>query len=297
MTAPRTIRDPLSGETAQFLFTARDNRGIPGSFDYYRGPGDHVFIGEIPANLGDHYAGGYQPIPVDEAELAVASRQDAYRLDPVRALVPEGRFLEIGTWIGLVSYSALKAGYEVSALEKDQRCVDLMRGAGIHAVQSDDPATTLAQSSETYDVVGLWHSIEHIPEPWRLIETAARAVRPGGILVVAAPNPRSAQLRATGAEWYGLDAPRHLHLIPLETYEAIGERNGLSTVEKTTDDHLGFLLERDGWNFELSRRFRGIPLLRSLVRLPLWRLLARRHRRDGRLDGAGFTLIMQRPAA
>ena len=295
MTIERETRDPLSGDPATFLFTAQDNRGIAGRFDYYRGTDDHVFIAAIPDNLGDHYVGGYQDIPTSEHGLARLACGDAYRLDSFRGLVPNGSFLEIGTWIGLVSYSAVKAGYEVSALEKDRRCVDLMRRVGINAVQTDDPATTLIDSGQTYDVIGLWHSIEHISEPWALIEAAAHAINAGGVLVIAAPNPKSAQLRATGVHWYGLDAPRHLHLLPLETYEKIGERSGLVTVTKTTDDHLGFLLERDGWNFELARRFRNIPVLRSLVRLPLWRMLAHAYRRRGELDGAGFTLVMQRP--
>lgn len=100
------MRDPLTNEPAEFLFTANDNRGIPGTFDYWRGTDDHIFIASVPTNLSDHYAGGYQRIPADEAELARMARGDAYRLDSVKELVPAGRFLEIGPWIGLVAYSA-----------------------------------------------------------------------------------------------------------------------------------------------------------------------------------------------
>lgn len=289
------IIDPYTKEVASYLFTATDNRGVAGEFDYYRGSNNHIFIGAIPRDLGAHYATGYQPIPASEAELALAAKQDAYRLDVVKALVPGGRFLEIGPWIGMTAYSALKSGYDVSTLEMDPRCVALMNSVGIHATQTDDPGRTLVESGEKYDVIGLWHSIEHIPEPWNVIDAAAKAIRPGGILVIAAPNPDSAQLRATGKLWYGLDAPRHLHLMPAEHYQEIGERNGLQLVERTTDDRLGRILERVGWNFELERRFRNIVGLRSLVRLPLWRILSKRHRRRNTFDGAAYTLIMRRP--
>jgi 2-polyprenyl-3-methyl-5-hydroxy-6-metoxy-1,4-benzoquinol methylase len=286
----RPMQDPLTGQPAEFLFTANDNRGIPGTFDYYRGPTGHVFIGEIPENLGDHYAGGYQPIPQTEAELAEAAKGDAYRLDRIRELVPSGSFLEIGPWIGLVSYSALKAGYDVSVLERDPRCVSLLNSVGITATRTDDPASMLGASGERYDVIGLWHSIEHIPHPWKMIDVAARALKPGGILVVAAPNPESAQMKVLGKHWVHLDAPRHIHFLPMKVIEDIGAKHGLEVVERTTDDPLGKILDRAGWRFQIDRKF---LLRRFHHRIPFWKWLAWRHRKTS-LDGAGYTLILRK---
>lgn len=289
--------DPMTGEPAEFLFAARDNRGHPGAFNYYRGTGGHVFIEAAPATLGEHYRGGYQAIPTSEAELATLAKGDAYRLDLVKRLVPRGRFLEIGPWVGLVAYSALKAGYDVSALEMSAQCVELMNSVGIKAVQTDDPAATLAgtRGDGGYDVIGLWHSIEHMAEPWKLIGTAAALVNPGGVLIIAAPNPQSAQFRVLGRHWLHLDAPRHLHLLTIGQYEAIGARHGLVTVEKTTDDQLGRNLDLHGWVHEAHRRVRHIPILKALARRVWRRGMERRHRRPGTLDGAGFTLVMRRP--
>lgn len=292
-------RDPMTGEPAQYLFTARDNRGHSGAFDYYRA-GDHVFIGDVPPDLGRHYAAGYQAIPSTEAELAALAEGDAYRLDFVREQVPSGSFLEIGPWIGLVAYSAYRQGYDVSVLEINQDCCDLLtrvsHGA-ITATQTADPAQTLSSAGKTYDVIGLWHAIEHLPRPWDVIDAAAKALNPGGVLLIAAPNPNAVQFRAFGRHWLHLDAPRHLHLIPIETFEAIGERNGLRTILRTTDDRLGEILDDDGWRFEMNRRLNPVPLIRKLQRFPLHRIAARLLRRNGRLDGAGFTLMMQRPPA
>lgn len=291
----REQHDPFTGERARHLFDAIDNRGIPGTFSYWQGTDDHVFLAPVPDNLGDHYAGGYQRIPDTEAELAAMARVDAYRLNEIKALVPSGRFLEIGPWIGLVSYTALKAGYDVTVIEMDQRCVDLLSSVGIHAVQSADPAKTMQSMPEKFDVVGLWHSIEHVPRPWDVIERAARLVAPGGVLLIAAPNPQSAQLRVLGKDWLHLDAPRHLHLMAIGTYEEIGRRAGLETVSKTTDDELGRILDRHGWTFELYRRSRNLPGVRRVVSRLFRAALARRHRQQGALDGAGFTLVMRRP--
>lgn len=290
------VVDPLSGKPARYLLTAKDNRGIPGSFDYYTSDDGHVFLAEVPADLGRHYEGGYQKIPGSEAELAEMAKVDAYRLEAVKTLVPAGDFLEIGPWIGLVAYSAKQAGYRVDTLEMSQQCVDLMNGVGIAATQTEDPARTLADSGKHYDVIGLWHSIEHIPQPWNVIAGAARALRPGGLLVIAAPNPESAQLRAFGKHWYHLDAPRHLHLVSADHYEAIGRREGLLTVEKTSDDALGRILDRDGWVFETHRWVGSMPIVRGVFNRLFSKSLAKRHRpTPGQVDGAGYTLMMRRP--
>lgn len=287
--------DPYTGDVADKLFTAVDNRGLSGEFTYYRGTAGHIFQWPVPDDLGRHYEAGYQRIPETVSDLEEMAKGDAYRLDLIKKLKTHGKFLEIGPWIGLVAYSAKVAGFQVSALEMSPECVDLMKRAGINARQTDDPAVTLKAENQQYDVVGLWHSIEHMPKPWELIEAAANAVAPGGVLVIAAPNPLSAQMRVLRDKWLHLDAPRHLHLLPASAYEEIGKQAGLETVECTTNDHLGVILDRDGWAYEAHRRVGNLPILRTISRYLLRDRLAAKHRQPGEFDGAGFTLTMMRP--
>lgn len=287
--------EPITGEPAEFLLTAQDNRGLPGRFHYWRGSNGHVFLDPVPEDLDRYYSGGYQRIPDDEAALAALAINDAYRLEPIRKIVPSGAFLEIGPWIGLTAYSARQAGYEVSVLERDPGCVDLLNRCGIEAIQSTDPAISLESLGRKFDVIGLWHSIEHLPRPWEVVTQAARCLNPGGLLVIAAPNPESKQFQLFGKNWVHLDAPRHIHLMPIDLVEGIANSQGLVTLEKTSDDRLGRMLDQHGWHFELHRRVFRIYGLRALAFRLLWRWLQRRHRVEGALDGAGYTLMAQRP--
>ena len=59
-----------------------------------------------------------------------------------------------------------------------------------------------------------WHSLEHLPDPMRHLEHAARLLVPGGVLIIAIPNPESLQARVFGRRWLHLDYPRHLVHIP-----------------------------------------------------------------------------------
>lgn len=295
MSFPPSLADPCTGEPASLLCVASDNRGLPGLFPYYRSASGHLFLGEVPENLGDYYVGGYQKIPQGEAELAAMARKDAYRLDGIRPHVASGDFLEIGPWIGLVAYSAKQAGYRVHVLEREQRCVDLLNGVGINAMQTNDPARSLQDNPTTYDVIGMWHSIEHFPRPWEVIAAAAERLRPGGLLVIAAPNPESAQMRVLGKRWVHLDAPRHLHFLTAAMIAGIGRDKGLEVVDCTTDDELGRRCDIDGWDREAQRQARFIPIVRGV-----WRRLIvprlRRHRQPGAFDGASFTIMMRKPA-
>ena len=250
-----------------------------------------VFIGEIPSDLAMYYQGGYNEIPENEAGLAKMAEAESYRLDVIKKYVASGaEYLEIGPWIGLAAYNAKLAGYDVSALEFNEDCIDLMRRSGINAMQTDDPAAALAASDKHYDVIAMWHSIEHLPRPWDVIDQAAKRLKKSGILFVAAPNPDSAQMNVYGKDWYHLDAPRHIYFPSALMIEQIALRNGLRLVERTTDDRLGEIIERDGWRHALHSHV-PIPGLRRIYKIIAGYFLNRKYRTLGDFGGAGFSIV------
>lgn len=282
---------PHCQKPAQLLFVAHDkNRNKSGSFDYYQGPCGLVFIGEIPADLSIHYQGGYNEIPSNEAGLAEMAKTESYRLDTIKKYVPKGAaYLEIGPWIGLAAYNAKLAGYQVSTLEFNEDCIDLMQRSGINAMQTDDPAAALAASDKYYDVIAMWHSIEHLPRPWDVIDQATKRLKKSGVFFIAAPNPESAQMQVYGKDWFHLDAPRHIYLPNASMIEEIAARNGLRQVERTTDDKLGRIIERDGWHHALHNHV-PVPGLRRLYKIAATYFLNRKYRKAGDFGGAGYSL-------
>ncbi|WP_250401141.1 class I SAM-dependent methyltransferase [Streptomyces cellostaticus] len=85
---------------------------------------------------------------------------------------------------------------------------------------------TAARLRARYDVVSMFHHLQHAPEPRAELRAALTVLRPGGHLVVEVPDPRSAFAALLGRWWWSYGQPRHLHLLPLANLRAELERQG-----------------------------------------------------------------------
>jgi hypothetical protein len=120
-------------------------------------------------------------------------------------------------------------------------------------------------------------------------------LNPGGIIVIAAPNPAALQFRLQGSRWPHVDAPRHAFLIPIEVLSGSLERAGLRPLLKTTRDAGSLGWNQFGWEYWISNRFRG-PRLQARVRR-IGRLVSKLMSPFEGIEGRGaaYTVIYQRP--
>jgi 2-polyprenyl-3-methyl-5-hydroxy-6-metoxy-1,4-benzoquinol methylase len=245
-------------------------------FHYYRcSRCDLVFMSNIPPDMSPYYRKGYQAIPRSVAELRKLADREKYRLNELLKLKTGGRLLEVGPWIGIFSINAKDAGFEVDAIESDTACVEFLTNvAGVNVFESNNPADTLASMTQRYDAVVLWHSLEHLPTPWLVIERASKVLNPGGILLVAIPNIDSYDSCVMREKWVHLDTPRHLYFYAPQALTALCRRFLLSPVHMATHDRLSLILGLQAW-YRYLRRCQPLKYLsdlagmvRGLVRLP-----------------------------
>jgi 2-polyprenyl-3-methyl-5-hydroxy-6-metoxy-1,4-benzoquinol methylase len=256
---------PLCGTASSFAFTTSDlnRRATEELFRYYDCHGCGVtFLQNVPNDLPRYYTSGYHHTP-DASRLDEASRPEAYKLDFVRPRVPSGSVVDIGPSYGAFLHVAQSAGYDVTAIEMDAECCTFIeRVVGVRAVHSSEPQVAL-MSLPQVDVITLWHSIEHLVEPWLTLEAAAARLRPGGLLVVSTPNPVGLQARLLKGRWAHVDAPRHLFLIPPTALVKRTVAYGFSSVLTTSTDEETLRCNRFGWQralFELGLRHARAPL-------------------------------------
>jgi SAM-dependent methyltransferase len=62
----------------------------------------------------------------------------------------------------------------------------------------------------SFDLISIWHVLEHLQRPDRTLTTCVQALKPGGALMIAVPNYGSPQARFGGERWFHLDLPRHI---------------------------------------------------------------------------------------
>lgn len=85
-----------------------------------------------------------------------------------------------------------------------------------------------------FDVVTMWHVLEHIPSPKDLLEGVLDVLNPGGVVVVSVPNFASWQSRVFKGGWFHLDPPRHITHFDRETLFALFESLDLEISSERT---------------------------------------------------------------
>jgi SAM-dependent methyltransferase len=250
-----------------------------------------VFIDPVPSNLDPYYAGGYQAIPRTIDELRSLAHGEKYRLKPIMNKAG-GDLLEIGPWIGIFSINAKDAGFKVDAIEMSPVASAFLRETvGINVITTNNPADALA-APKKYDVIAMWHSLEHLPRPWVVLQAASNRLKPGGMLLIAIPNIASLQAKALGSKWFHLDAPRHLFFWAPQDLARLVNEFGLHTVKLDTRDKLSHVLSCGAWENYIYSGIR-IPVLRGIAAKlfsPLASLLTQRSNR-----GAGLTAVFRAP--
>lgn len=295
-----TARCSACNTSAPLMFRTKDwNRRITdASFEFYRCDAcGLIFLSPVPADLGAFYPQDYYAIPRSLDEVAHAAEQERYKIDIVKRFTTGGRLLEIGPAYGSFLYLAKKANFAAEAIEMDPGCCNFIRNVvGVPAVQSNDPVRSIRDMGP-FDVIALWHVIEHLPEPWNTLTEVVNRLKPGGILVIAAPNPRSLQFRIQGGRWPHVDAPRHVLLAPTSLLADKLRPLGLTRVWETTDDPGARGWNSFGWEYffmTFSRRYRAKKLLR-LLGTWISAVLAPFERREG--NGSAYTIVFRKEHA
>ena len=257
---------PMCVGVAGPLFKARDeNRSVSKDQFYYAQcmACQTIFLEEIPKDLYRYYEQEYYEIPNLDRLNRIASK-DKCKIETVTRFVPKGRLLEIGPAFGIFAMQAKMAGFVVDVVEMDARCCAYLADqVGVNVVQSSSPHLEI-DALPKHNVIAIWHVLEHLPEPAEFMKSAAANLLPGGILVIAMPNPGALQFRLMRHHWPHLDAPRHLELIPIAPLRDMAVALGLKEIFLTSDDAEAKSWNQFGWQRLLMNRFESKLMQRAM---------------------------------
>ncbi len=117
----------------------------------------------------------------------------------------KGNLLDIGSGTGDFLNAALQNGWQITGVEPSDKACALALKKSIKLAK-----TTENLEHESFDIITLWHVLEHIPDLEIQIKDLKKLLKPNGHLIIAVPNFRSYDASYYKEYWAGYDVPRHL---------------------------------------------------------------------------------------
>jgi len=149
---------------------------------------DVAYLTPVPTlpELGAHYDEGYYR---DWVTSQRRSRRRLWRqrLALVRARRTGGDLLDVGCGDGSFLEAAQGAGFLCAGTELSDYAAERVRRR-LRIPVMTGPVRAIEWPAASFDVVTLWHVLEHLVNPRGDLAIVHRLVRPGGLLFVAVPN-------------------------------------------------------------------------------------------------------------
>lgn len=121
-----------------------------------------------------------------------------------------GVLLDVGCGTGSRLTGFAAAGFTVRGLEVQPELVDYVRGS-LGCEADIGTLETMAYQADSFDLVALFHVLEHILDVRSTLRHSYRILKPGGWLVAEVPLADSLQMQWLKQRWGQLwEAPRHV---------------------------------------------------------------------------------------
>lgn len=235
-------RCPLCGEKRfEKRMTCMDHYATGESFDLFGCVScGFLFTQDVPveSEMGRYYA---TPAYISHSDThkGIVNRVyhgvRRYMLSRKAALVrrssgkSQGRLLDIGTGTGYFPHFMQEQGWTVTAVEKSEQARAF---AGTHfGLKADSPEALAQYADASFDVITLWHVLEHLEHLNDTWDTLRRLLTEEGTLVIAVPNHCSYDAVRYGSFWAAYDVPRHLWHFDAGTMRAFAHKHGFRVKE------------------------------------------------------------------
>ncbi len=120
----------------------------------------------------------------------------------------ERSLLDIGCGTGDFLNVAKQNKWKVVGIEPNESARQIAIKTAGNVVFDNDKLDELPRHS--FDVITLWHVLEHLPNLNNTLETIKSLLKPNGALIVAVPNYNSFDAKYYKQYWAAYDVPRHL---------------------------------------------------------------------------------------
>lgn len=139
-----------------------------------------------------------------------------------------GHLLDIGAGTGYFLNRMNRTGWQVTGTEKSPAARKFAKSEfNLDFLETHE---LFNLKEECFDVVTLWHSLEHIHRLSENLEAIHRVLKKKGKLAIAVPNYNSYDAHYYEELWAAWDVPRHIWHFTPKQMKMLGEKFGFSLI-------------------------------------------------------------------
>lgn len=145
----------------------------------------------------------------------------------ILSLHPEkGSLLDIGAGTGDFLHEANNQFWKCTGIEPSEKAKAIALNKGVSFSQNLEEL-----EDQHFDVITMWHVLEHVPDLEKQISELKRLLKPDGTIVIAVPNYKSFDAQHYGKFWAAYDVPRHLWHFSKISIEKLFTRKDMKLVK------------------------------------------------------------------
>ena len=176
----------------------------------------------------DQYDEGVEP---GSPEMARRLSQESHRVRFFRKLKKKGTILDIGCGMGYFLLACRNYGYHVEGFDISGDAAAYVKGKLEIPVRTGN-MKSLPYGEGSFDIITMWHFLEHTPDPRAYLKKTWEWLKPGGLLVVEVPNYEGTDAIKTWDNWKGWQLPYHLYHFTEKSLCDMLSQYGFQTVRK-----------------------------------------------------------------
>jgi SAM-dependent methyltransferase len=185
--------------------------------------------------LAFYYRDFYDGLGASTTHTIFAAQTEIYR-SRARAVAPfltPRQWLDVGCGHGHFTKDAQSVWPDTAfdGLDFGEGVQQAARRGWLRTAHRGEFAELATELAGRYDVISMFHYLEHLPDPRAELAVAARALAPGAFLYLELPDPTFLLGRALGPLWTPCHTLQHLHLMPLPNLLGALEKAGFVPVQ------------------------------------------------------------------
>lgn len=138
----------------------------------------------------------------------------------------KGKLLDIGAGTGDFLAVAKSDGWQTVGIEPSAKAKEIAIKKGVNFAQD-----LASLESNSFDIITMWHVLEHVPNLEEYISELKRLIKPSGTIIIAVPNFKSYDAKYYGEFWAAFDVPRHLWHFSKTAIQKLFAKENLKLVE------------------------------------------------------------------